>query len=456
MTVSDYVSEHFDRFVDELMSFLRIPSISTNEAYHGAIQDAAGFVQESFRVLGATDVQLFKTAGHPVVYGAFIQDPALPTVLCYGHYDVQPSEPDQLWDKPPFEPYIQDGQLIARGASDDKGQIFCHFKAVEALLKTRGALPVNVKFLIEGEEEIGSVHLLEVLRAQKERLKADALLVSDTPMYAKDQPSLCLSLRGLVYMELSLETASTDMHSGQHGGAVPNAIEGVTRLLGQLKDSDGRVMIPGFYDDVQELDEVREQALSEMMFDDEAYEKELGLSGVTGEQGFSTLARRWYRPTLDCNGIWGGYTGPGAKTVIPARAHAKVSMRLVANQDPDKIVSAFKAYVSGLCPRGARVSVSCHSSAPALTVPMDHGATQSARDALSDVFEKPVFLQGEGGSIPILTDFQKELGLSPVLMGFNLPEDRIHAPNEQFALDNFKRGILATATFFDRFSQSHV
>lgn len=447
--VLTYLEQNQAQFLEELKTFLRIPSVSADPAYKADVLHCADHVKTAMEQVGLESVQIFPTEGHPVVYGEWCKAEGKPTVLLYGHYDVQPPDPIELWTSPPFDPTIRDGQLYARGVSDDKGQIFCHLKSIEAWLKTTGSLPVNVKVIIEGEEEIGSAHLTPFITQHKDMLKADLALISDTPMIALNTPSICFSLRGLVYLELIVTGANSDLHSGQNGGAVPNPINALATIISKLKDDQGHVTIPGFYKDVLPISETLHQELLTLPHSDEAYAKGLGLSTLTGEPAFTSLERRWLRPTFDCNGIIGGYTGEGAKTVIPSQASAKLSMRLVANQNPQKIEAAFLAYLPSITPKGVTVEVKHHSLAdPARVNPQDP-AVQAGLRALEKAFGVKARLQGEGGTIPVVSEFEKQLGLPTVLMGFNLIDDCIHAPNERFSLANFQRGILASAHFWN-------
>ena len=448
--VLGYITEHQAAFLEELKGYLRFASVSADSRFRDQTLQCAQHTADLMCDAGLTEVQIFETDGFPVVYGELMSDPSRPTVLIYGHYDVQPPDPLDLWVSGPFEPEVRDGYLFARGVSDDKGQIFCHLKAIQAWLKTTGTLPVNVKVIIEGEEEVGSPNLLPFLEKHTDLLKADLALVSDTPMLGKGQPSICTSLRGLVYVEVTAKGVGGDLHSGQHGGAVPNAITGLVSVLSRLKDENGHVTIPGFYEDVQVLSAAQRQAVAALTHSDTEYMASIGATALTGETGYSTLERRWYRPTLDINGIWGGYMGEGSKTVIPNLAHAKFSMRLVANQNPLQILEALRAYLPTLAPAGITLTLSTHTEAafPAAVDP-SHYAVKAGLKALEQAFGVPAVLQGEGGTIPVIADFKRVLGLPTVLMGFNLPDDNIHAPNERFLLANFFGGIEASAYFLN-------
>ena len=441
--------DRFEYHLSRLEEWLRFPSVSADSGYRSDVMACAAYTATRLEEIGAA-VTLTETPGFPVVIGKVGMDPSKPTVLIYGHYDVQPPDPLGLWETPPFEPTRRQGQIYARGVSDDKGQIYCHMAAVEELL-SQGPLPLNVIFLIEGEEEIGSPNLVPFVEAHKTDLQATVALVSDTPMIAKDRPSLCTSLRGLIYFELHLRVLSGDLHSGQHGGTVPNAIHSLVSLISKLKDDAGIVQIPGFYDDVRPLSSEQIQSLEDLPFNEAGYCKTLGAQKMVGEPGFHPYARRWYRPTLDVNGIWGGYTGEGSKTVIPAVASCKVSMRLVADQNPDVMIDRVKSYLATICPVGLSVTVKEPGAMPA-RVSTDHPAVRAAARGLETAFGvKPVF-QGEGGTIPIVAEFKRILGLDTVLMGLNLPDDGIHAPNERMSLANIRRGIVASMAFMQEYS----
>ena len=453
--IEDYIHNTKEASLEELYEFLRIPSISTDSRYKDDIDRCAQFLKGYLDGIGLEKTTIYETKGHPIVYGEWCGAPDKPTVLLYGHYDVQPPDPLELCQSPPFQPECRDGQIYARGVSDDKGQVFCHLKSIQAFLSEHGELPVNIKILIEGEEEIGSPNLTPFVEAHTDLLKADTVLISDMPMFAEDRPSLCLSLRGLVYMELEAVGANQDLHSGQHGGPVPNPIHALANLITCLKDSDGRVMIPGFYDEVASVPPTIQKQLQEGLFDVDGYKTQLGLTTLVGEKGFSTCEQQWFRPTLDCNGIIGGYTGEGAKTVIPSKASAKISMRLVAHQDPDEIVSAFMTYVKEQCPPGITLSVSAHSTAHPAMVDADQTAVKAAQQAIKNIYGKDPLFLGEGGTIPVVSEFERLLGIQSVLMGLNLPNDGIHAPNEHFSVKNFYNGILTSAHFWNEYARSY-
>ncbi len=430
--------------LDELLEFLAIPSVSTDPAYRSEVERAAGWLAGRLEAAGFS-AELVPTPGHPIVYAERRVDPAAPTALVYGHYDVQPPDPLELWETPPFEPTVRDRRVYARGASDDKGQVMIHLAAVEDLGE---GLPVNLKFVIEGEEEVGSVHLFDFVREQRARLAADAVVVSDTAMFAKGLPTLTYGLRGLAYLEVFVEGAASDLHSGVHGGAAPNAALAAARLAAALKTEEGWVRIPGFYDRVRPLEPAERAEWQRLPFDEEAYRRMLGAERLEGEPGYGVLERRWARPTLDVNGFVSGWTGPGSKTVIPARASFKFSMRLVPDQDPDEIAALAEAYLQRAAPEGYRVRVEVHQGARPVLVPRDAPPVRAAARALKAAFGRdPVFVR-EGGSIPIVTAFAEELGAPVVLMGFGLPDDNLHAPNEKFDLDNFEKGIEAAKAFY--------
>ena len=448
-----YAKAHEERHLRELFELLRIPSVSAQPAKHGKdIERAAEFVASAMREAGLENVKLVPTDGNPLVYADWLHAPGAPTVLCYGHYDVQPPEPLELWHSPPFEPTIRDGKIFARGATDDKGQMYTHIKAVEAHLKGMGKLPVNVKFLIEGEEEVGSKNLHKAIERMKQDLSCDVVLVSDTAMKGETQPAITYSLRGLIYFQVDVTGAQSDLHSGTYGGAAANPAEAVAQMLAAMKDArTGRVKIPGFYDGVKVTKKERE-ALAKSGFKDAEYKKTLGMKALWGEKGFTAAERTSVRPTFEVNGIYGGYQGDGAKTVIPSHAHAKVSMRLVEGQDPKKIARSFEAHLKKSALPGVEVKVTQLSSGMGAKVPLDHPAMQAASRAVHATFgKKPLFL-AEGGSIPVVATFQRVLGVSTVLMGFGLHDENLHAPNEHFRVRNYHKGIQATARFFGELS----
>lgn len=445
-----YIQANQPRFLEELLDLLRIPSISADPAYAGDVRRAAEFIANNLRQSGAEQVRLEETAGFPVVYGEKIIDPNAPTVLVYGHYDVQPADPLELWESPPFEPVIKDEIIYARGSCDDKGQVFMHIKAFEAMLATNN-LPCNIKFMIEGEEEIGSNNLAIFVANNKDLLQADVILISDTALIANDIPSIDVGLRGLSYLEVTVQGPNRDLHSGVYGGAVANPINILCEMIASMHDEFNQITIPGFYDAVQELSASDRAAMAQTPFDLDAYQKDLGIASVHGEKGYSTLERASIRPTLDVNGIWGGYIGEGAKTVLPSLAHAKISMRLVPNQSSEKITQLFTDHFKSIAPKGVKVTVTPHHGGEAYVMPTDTIAYQAASKALTETFGKePVPTRG-GGSIPVPTVFEKELGIKSVLMGFGLDSDAIHSPNEHFGLFNFYKGIETIPHFFTHF-----
>ncbi len=447
--ILSFVESNKERYLRELKELLAIPSVSTNKEDTRELQRCASWVADHMTAIGLRNVQVIPTPGHPVVYGEWLEAPGKPTVLLYGHYDVQPPEPLELWTSPPFEATIRDGNLYARGSSDDKGQVFIHLKSIEAYLKNRGSLPVNIKLLIEGEEEIGSDHLEGFVKAHKEMLKADIVLISDSSMFAKDTPSICYGLRGLTYMQIDLVGPNKDLHSGSFGGTVHNPIQALSEIIAQLHDKNGVVTIPGFYKDVLPLSKKERDAFKKLPFKDKAYAKELGVNQLYGEKGFSTLERVWARPTLECNGIWGGFTGEGAKTVLPSRASAKISMRLVPNQSSTKVAKLFESYIKKIAPKTVAVTVRhLHGGEPAIT-PIDSPGVKAAIVALQKGFGKKPLYQREGGSIPIVVQFKQLLGLDTVLLGFGRPDENAHAPDEFIDLNNFFGGIKTSVHFLD-------
>ena len=452
--INEYVKQQESRFLEELKDFLRIPSISTLPEHDADVRRAAEFTAASLRSAGMENVEVIATAKHPLVYGDWMHAPGKPTVLCYGHYDVQPPDPLELWETPPFEPTIRNGNIYARGSADDKGQMYMHVKAVEALRAVHGTLPVNVKFLVEGEEEVGGASVAKYVEENPAKLKADVALVSDTHLYAEGLPTLCIGLRGLIYMEIEATGPMRDLHSGLYGGAAPNAVFGLVELLSKLKDSNGHIQVPGMYDDVQAPAKAELESWKSLPFSEAGFlAKEVGSTQLTGEPGFSVMERTWARPTLEVHGIAGGFTGAGAKTVIPAKATAKVSIRLVPNQNPEKVVVAFRKYVAEVTPAGIQVEVRVLSAGPAIVVNPDHKAISVAAEAFADVMEKPTVFTRSGGSIPIVGDFARHLGIPTVLMGFGLPDDGLHSPNEKYKLANYYAGIKTVAHFFELYGK---
>ncbi|HVB38962.1 MAG TPA: dipeptidase [Vicinamibacterales bacterium] len=446
--VIDFINVHRDRYLDELKAFLAIPSISALPAHAGDVRRCADWCADEMRRVGLQNVRLIDTPGNPVVYGDWLGAPGAPTMLFYGHYDVQPVDPVDLWESPPFEATVRDGELYARGAADDKGQVFMHLKAIEAYMKQNGRLPVNVKMILEGEEEIGSDNLDDFVRAHRQELKADVVVISDSPMFDRGIPSICYGLRGLAYFQIDLRGTKTDLHSGSFGGAVANPAYVLATMIAQMKDKAGRIRIPGFYDDVRELSEAERAEFKKLPFNETKYRKELGAPKLFGERGFSTLERVWGRPTLEVNGLLSGFTGEGAKTVIPAVAMAKISMRLVPDQDPDKVAQRFEEYVRKIAPKTVELKFTrMHGGKPWMTS-FDNPFVQAAGRAIERGFGKePVFTR-EGGSIPVVSTFQQELGIPSVLFGVGLPDENAHAPNEKIDLGNFHNGVIASAYFY--------
>jgi acetylornithine deacetylase/succinyl-diaminopimelate desuccinylase-like protein len=450
-----YVRTNEARLLDELKTFLRIPSISTLPDHKSDVENAARFTADALAKAGLENIEVIPTDGHPLVYADWLHAPGKPTVLLYGHYDVQPPDPLELWETPPFEPTLRDGNLYARGAADDKGQFYMHIKAIEALRELHGKLPVNVKFLIEGEEEIGGASIAKYVAANREKLKADVALVSDTSLYADGIPTLCIGLRGLVYTEVEATGPKRDLHSGLYGGAAPNAVFGLIELLARAKSADGVIQIPGIYDDVEPPADAELQSWESLPFDEtEFLAHEVGSASLTGERRYSVLERVWARPTMEVHGIAGGFTGAGAKTVIPAKATAKVSFRLVPNQDVDKVVEGWKSFVAMNTPDGITTRVNVLSGAPAVVVNPDHPAIAVASRAFSEMLGRETVFIRSGGSIPIVGQFAEYLGIPTVLMGFGLPDDGLHSPNEKFKLSNYYTGIMTVAHFLDLYGQS--
>ena len=452
MNVSDYIQENKQRFLDELFALLKIESISADPAYKKQVRECANVVKESLLKAGADSAEVIETGGHPMVYGEKMVNENLPTVLVYGHYDVQPPDPLDLWDSPPFEPVVKDDKIYARGSADDKGQFYMHVKAFE-ILNQKGDLPVNMKFMIEGEEEVGSENLEDFLRDNTDRLQADVILVSDTSMVSMETPSLETGLRGLAYMEVEVTGPNRDLHSGVYGGGVANPINVLCDLISSLQDEDGKITIPGFYNNVKELSEEERTEINEIPFDLEAYKEDLGIKAVKGEKGFTTVERTGIRPTLDVNGIWGGYIGEGAKTVLPSKAYAKISMRLVPNQSSDEISEKFKTHFESLAPDYIKVKVTPHHGGEPVVTPTNTTAYKAASKAIEKAFGKaPVPTRG-GGSIPIIALFEEVLGLKTVLMGFGLDSDAIHSPNEHYGIENYLKGIETITYFHEEYAK---
>lgn len=451
---SKYILENRDRWIAELTEFLSIPSVSTKEAHREDMMQCAAWVKRSLLEAGCDFAAVCPTAKHPVVFGQCFIDPKMPTVLVYGHYDVQPAEPLELWQSDPFQPVIRDGNIIARGASDDKGQLYMHIKSLEMMHKS-GKLPCNIKFIIEGEEEVGSPSLKEYLTENRRTLAADVVLASDTAMISMEQPSIDISLRGMAYMEIEVTGPDRDVHSGIYGGAIANPLNTLCKMIASLRDEQNRVTIPGFYDKVKIYDKEGRQAVNDVPFDLPSYQQELGVNSVEGEQGFTTLERTGIRPSLDVNGIWGGYTESGAKTIIPSKAFAKISMRLVDDQDPDDVAGLFEDYIRKITPASVTVAVRYLHGGKPVTLDTDSWAYHSAVKAIIAVFGREPLAVHSGGSIPVVAMFKEILNLDALLLGFGLDDDRIHSPNEKFGLANFFKGVETIADFYQNFSEKH-
>jgi acetylornithine deacetylase/succinyl-diaminopimelate desuccinylase-like protein len=450
--IKEYVGSHRDRFLEELFELIRIPSVSALKEAANDMRKAAEAIQRNLLEAGADYAEVKETSGWPVVYGHKIIEASLPTVLVYGHYDVQPAEPLDLWESPPFEPEVRNGKIYARGADDDKGQLFMHIKALELMNRT-GTLACNVKFMIEGEEEIGSPSLKQFCKDNRDLLSADIILISDTTMIARDIPSITVGLRGLSYFEVEVTGPNRDLHSGIYGGAVGNPANLLAKMIASLTDENNHITIPGFYDDVLEVSEEERMQMARAPFDLEAYKRELDIDAVVGEQTYSTKERTGIRPSLDVNGIWSGYTGEGAKTVLPSKAYAKISMRLVPNQDSKKIDEIFIRHFKRIAPEGIRVRVRSLHGGQGYITPIDFPAYRAASRAIEESFGKPPVPVRSGGSIPIVADFEEVLGIKSILMGFGLDTDAIHSPNENYPLFNFYRGIETIPLFYKYFAE---
>jgi len=447
-----YVSENKQRFLDELFELLRFPSVSADPKFKAVMLKTASYVAEKLISAGADKVEICETAGYPIVYGEKIINNSLPTVLVYGHYDVQPPDPLNLWHTPPFEPTIRDGKIYARGSCDDKGQFYMHVKAFELMMSTN-SLPCNIKFMIEGEEEVGSSNLGIFVSQNKERLKADVVLISDTSMISLEHPSLETGLRGLSYVEVEVSGPDRDLHSGVYGGAVANPATILAKMIASMHDENNHITIPGFYDDVLELSEQEREMLNKAPYNESEYKIDLKVDELWGEKGYTTLERTGTRPTLEVNGIWGGYIGEGAKTVLPSKAFAKISMRLVPNQQSDKITKLFKDHFEAIAPKSVKVKVSPHHGGEPVVTPTDSIAYKAAKKAIFESFGKEPIPTRGGGSIPIVALFEKELGIKTVLMGFGLDSDNLHSPNEKFDIANFYKGIETIPLFHKYFAE---
>ncbi len=459
--INNYIKKHKDRFINELIEILKIPSISADPQYKLDVLNCADAVATSIKEAGAENVEICETNGYPIVYGEKIIDLNLPTVLVYGHYDVQPPDPIELWDSGPFEPIIKktdihpDGAIFARGACDDKGQFFMHIKAFELMIKNN-KLPCNIKFMIEGEEEVGSENLSEFVKKNKDKLCCDTILISDTGIINNHTPSITTGLRGLSYLEIEVTGPNRDLHSGLYGGAVANPINILCEMIAKMKDSNNHITIPGFYDNVLELSDEEKKDIARAPFSLSEYKSALDLSDVHGEEGFSTMERSGIRPTLDVNGIWGGYTGEGAKTVIPSKAYAKLSMRLVPNQSDEEITLKFTNFFKSIAPKSVKVKVTPHHGGEPYVSPTNIPSYQAASEAMENTFgKKPVPVRG-GGSIPIVSLFEKELEVKSILMGFGLDSDAIHSPNEHYGIFNYLKGIETIPYFFENYSKNYI
>ncbi len=453
--IDEFVHAHEERLLEELKALLRIPSVSTLPEHKGDVQRAAQFVADQLRAAGLENVEIIATERHPLVYADWLHAKGKPTVLCYGHYDVQPADPLEEWHTPPFDPVVRDGKIFARGSADDKGQMYTHIKAVEALKAVHGTMPINLKFLIEGEEEVGGLSITKYVEEHADRLNADVALVSDTSMYAPGLPTLNVGLRGLVYMEVEATGPSRDLHSGVYGGAAPNPLFGLIQLLNTVNNKKGRIKVDGFYDDVVSPSKAELESWAKLPFDARAFRRdEVGSKRLTGERNHTVLERVWSRPTFEVHGIAGGFTAPGSKTVIPAKATAKVSFRLVPDQDPEDIIEAFREHIEDHTPKGIQVELRVLGASPGVMVKTDHPAIQVAAKAMEDIFGKPTVFTRSGGSIPIVGDFAKFLGIPTILMGFGLPDDGLHSPNEKYDLGNYYKGIMTVAHFFEQYGDA--
>ena len=445
--IDAYFSTNREKHLNELMEFLRIPSISSLSEHKEDVQNAAQWLATKLKALNMENVSVDPTEGHPVVYGEWLHAEGKPTILFYGHYDVQPVDPLNLWDSAPFEPEIRDNKLFARGSSDDKGQVFMHLKTIEALFATTGTLPVNVKFILEGEEEIGSPSLPKYVEAHKEKLAADLILISDTGLYAPGKPAVCYGLRGLTGVQIDVRGAKGDLHSGLYGGGVQNAIHALAEILASFRDEHGTIQVEGFYDNVRPLSEEERQAYRDLNFDEDALKEEVGVKELFGEKGYSYLEQTWARPTLEVNGVFGGFSGEGIKTVLPAEAGAKITCRLVPDQDPEEIVALLRAHIEKHKPAGVEVNISEFDKGKPYITPFDHPVIQAAGKSYEKVYKVPTAYTRGGGSIPIVASFDEILNLPVVLMGFGLASENFHAPNEHFHLENFDKGLRVLADY---------
>ena len=450
--IKQYIDDNKDRFITELKDLLRIPSVSADPEFKEDVFEAAEYIKEKLIAAGADQVEICPTAGYPIVYGEKITDPSKPTVLVYGHYDVQPADPYDLWTSPPFEPVVKNDKIYARGACDDKGQMYMHVKAFEFMMKN-DALPCNIKFMIEGEEEVGSANLATFIKDNKEKLKADVILISDTSMLGNETPSITVGLRGLAYLEVEITGPNRDLHSGVYGGAVANPINILSRMIASLQDDNGKITIPGFYDDVLAIPAEEKAAMEKIPFDMASYKSHLDIDAIGGEQEYSVYEKTSVRPTLDVNGIWGGYIGEGAKTVLPSMASAKISMRLVPNQNSEKITELFQSHFQSIAPDSVKVKVTPHHGGEPVVVPVNLVEYQAASKAYETSFGKTPIPVRSGGSIPIVALFEDVLGLKSIMMGFGLDSDAIHSPNESFGIFNFLKGIETIPLFYKTYTE---
>lgn len=454
--IDAYFAEHREEHLNELNEFLRIPSISSLSEHKEDVQAAAKWLAEKLTTLNMENVSVDQTAGHPVVYGEWLHAEGKPTILFYGHYDVQPVDPLHLWETPPFEPTIRDNKLFARGSSDDKGQVFMHLKTIEALFATTGTLPVNVKFIIEGEEEIGSPNLPKYVEENKEKLAADLILISDTGLYGPGKPAVCYGLRGLTGVQIDVRGAKGDLHSGLYGGGVQNAIHALAEILASFRDDHGTIQVEGFYDKVRPLSEEERQAYRDLNFDEYALKEEVGVKELFGEAGYSYLEQTWARPTLEVNGVFGGFSGEGIKTVLPAEAGAKITCRLVPDQNPEEIVALLRAHIEKHKPKGVEVTISEFDKGKPYITPFDHPVIQAAGRSYEKVYQVPTAYTRGGGSIPIVAAFDEILQLPVVLMGFGLSSENFHAPNEHFHLENFDKGLRVLSDYLFEVSELNL
>ena len=450
--IEQYLTKNRERNENELFELLRMASVSTDSQYTDEVAKAGNWVADQFQSLGFT-TEIIQTKGHPIVYAETPAVAGAPIVLVYGHYDVQPPDPLDEWISPPFEPVVRDGNVVARGATDDKGQMLTHIKSAQAWMDTAGSLPIQIKYVIEGEEECGSSNLEPFLKEYRDRLACDIAVISDTSQFAKNQPAITYGLKGIVYFEVFLEGPKQDLHSGTFGGSVYNPLNALTQMLGALVDDQGRIQIPGFYDDVVELEQRERDQFAALPFNEQQFKDKVGVDTVHGESGYTTLERRWARPTLDINGIWGGYQGEGAKTVLPGKGGAKFSCRLVPNQDPEKIGAAIEKMLHDLVPNGIRMKIKHHHGAPGVVVDLDSPYMTAAANAIEQGFGvAPVFIR-EGGSIPVVTILRELLGVDTLLLGWGLDDDNTHGPNEKFSLEDFYRGTKASASLWQEISK---